>query len=77
MDFLSSADVVQMYFALGLAIGLIASLWVVRRCHYRCKYCGNRHRERPKNMNALVFMMTICRRIEEIQAFKERQWQPQ
>lgn len=67
---------IAMYSGLGLSIGLMVSLFVVRRTHYRCRYCGNLHRDRPKSMNALVFMMTICRRVEEIQQAKEMRWQP-
>ena len=63
-----------MFLAFGLSIGLMVSMWVVRRTHYRCRYCGNLHRERPKTMNALVFMMTICRRVEEREAFNEKHY---
>ena len=72
MDFPSNvSDAVAMYFAFGSSLGAMLSLWVARRTHYRCKFCGNLHRDRPKDMNALVFMMTICRRVEEIRALKE------
>lgn len=68
---------IAMYLGLGLSLGSMVAMWVVRRTHYRCRFCGNLHRDRPKDMNALVFMMTICRRVEEIKQAKEMRWQHQ
>lgn len=56
---------IVMHSALAAALAGIAGLWFSRRMNKHCEFgCGQLHPKRPKNMTALQFIKTHCRRYE-------------
>jgi hypothetical protein len=56
---------VVMFSAFAAAIAGVAGLWFSRRMNQRCEFgCGNLHPKRPKDMTAIKFIRTYCRRFD-------------